>query len=223
MSGDDRRHRHRPRRRTSPANQSSFPRRRRPGLRAPSRSTPRIFFARGRWRSACARAPCPSLLCSPPRTVAQVVVSAPFFAHRLCDLSCVGQDPAPDGCPFGGRPPATPAAPQGRPQPPKRGQMPHGPHLWRPVTVGSHSPQYRIPIAGFSTCEEGSYGRHTFSPSTQWSHRDFGNREGHSALLLRSLWCLAPAVRTRCAPDAPITVSVFSTGARRKQCAQGLC
>jgi len=99
--------------------------------------------------------------------------------------------------------------------------MPHGPHLRRPVTVGSHSPQYRIPISGFSTCEEGSYGPQTFSPSTQWSHK--GNREGHSALLLRSLWCLASAVRTRCAPDAPITVAVFSTGARRKQCAQGLC
>jgi len=79
MSGDDRRHRHRPRRRTSPANPSSFPRRWRPGVRARSRSTPRILFACWRRRSACARAPCHSLLCSPARTVAQVVVSAPLF------------------------------------------------------------------------------------------------------------------------------------------------
>jgi len=66
----------------------------------------------------------------------------------------------------------------------------------------SHSPQYRIPSARFSTGEVRDNEPHSSSPSTQWSHEDVGHRERQSALLVRSLSCLASAVRTRCPPDA---------------------
>jgi len=105
------------------------------------------------------------------------------------------------GCPLG-----APAAPQGRPQPPQTEGIPHGLHLRRPVAVGSHSTQYTLSVARFSTGKVRGYGPHIFSPPTQWSHGDAGHRGRHSALLRRSLCFLTSAVRARCPSDAATTL-----------------